>query len=250
MGLLQNNARAPVRGCPGGPASGCFPCTKPSSFNQQNPTGNICSRCRPQPLQPLAPSSASLMSLINESFGSCRGDASDAGERSAAPLPPALPGERWGPSPPALSPRDVPRAPMSRAATHSPLRPPRLRGCRRLPPVSQRCRGFTHLGGFCQGSYSVRMSCPAGQAAALNAPALGIQGTLCSIPFSMCSWQPHGSRHPNSLGQPGGYGLLSASSEPRGARGARGRAVPGRHQPQHTWGPGPYSPTPVASIRA
>lgn len=80
------------------------------------------------------------MSLRNrcDSFGSCRGNAGDAGERSTALLPPALPGERRGPSPPALSPRDVPWAPMSPAAARRPPRPPRLRRYHRLPPVSQR----------------------------------------------------------------------------------------------------------------
>lgn len=199
------------------------------------------------------------MSLINEceSFSSCRGDASDAGELSAPLLPPALPGERRGPSPPALNPRDVPWVPTSRAAAHSPLRPPKLRGCRRLSPVSRRFRGFTRPGGFCQGSSSIRVSSLAGQA---TAPVPQPHGYGCPLqhPLLRVLLAAPGVSSPQFPGPAGGYGWLSASSEPRGRRGAQGRAVLGRHQPQHArglgWygaacrGPGPYSPTRVGSI--
>lgn len=102
VALLQKKNQDPGVALPCGAASESFPRTKPSSFNQ-NQSGNICSRHRPAAPGPLLRIS-DVTRKQRESAGSCRGDASDAGERSAAPLPPALPGERRGPSPAALSP--------------------------------------------------------------------------------------------------------------------------------------------------
>lgn len=198
------------------------------------------------------------MSLRNErdSFGSCRGDARDAGELSAALLPPALPGEQRGPSPLALSPRGVPWAPMSQAAARSPRRPPRLRGCRRLSPVSQCCWGFTCSGGFgWEFTVSVHLAQQDRQWHSMPHPTG--TGVLCSIPSSVLPAAPEVSS-PQSPGPGGRYGQLSTNAEPWRVRAAPGRAVPGRHQPQHAWGPqwnssarsglGLHSPMHVGSI--
>lgn len=101
------------------------------------------------------------------------------------------------------------------------------------------------------------MSSLAGQA---TAPVPQPHGYGCPLqhPLLRVLLAAPGVSSPQFPGPAGGYGWLSASSEPRGRRGAQGRAVLGRHQPQHArglgWygaacrGPGPYSPTRVGSI--
>lgn len=77
------------------------------------------------------------------------------------------------------------------------------------------------------------------------------RSVLCSIPFSVCSWQPQGSCHRSSYSQLGGMGCSQPVLNP-GCKGGLG------HHPQHAWAPGwhctygpdPYRPTHWGSIHA
>lgn len=103
------------------------PWTKRSRFNEQNQTGII--QPWSPPLMSLVPDESSCVAMVMQWCWGTWGCCCPAWGAEAAKLPPGT------------EPSTLPWAATLRAAVQGPLPPLRLTGCRRMPAVSQRCRG-------------------------------------------------------------------------------------------------------------